>query len=111
MCGKKRYSISASETGYAVNADGSRVVDGELCDQVDIGFGTGEVTGEFVKDNVCLGSSESGQLCTNMYVVMAVKMSTQPFRSFGFDGILGLGLASLALSPDFSFFSFALWKQ
>jgi len=32
-------------------------------------------------------------------------MSTQPFASFGFDGILGLGLESLALDPDFSFFN------
>lgn len=110
--GKKRYSVADSESGYAVNADGSKVVDGELCDQVDIGFGTGEVTGEFVKDSVCLGSNTSGsQLCTDMYVVMAVKMSTQPFRSFGFDGILGLGLASLALSPDFSFFHLLAGNQ
>jgi len=101
--GKKRYKVAESHTGYAVNADGSRVEDGELCDQVDIGFGTGEVTGEFVKDSVCLGN-ESEKLCTEMFVVMAVKMSAQPFRSFGFDGILGLGLASLALSENFSFF-------
>jgi hypothetical protein len=36
---------------------------------------------------------------------MAVEMSTTPFKNFGFDGILGLGLGSLALSPDFSFFN------
>jgi len=103
--GKERYSVSQSETGTAINADGSEVIEGELCDQVDIGFGTGEVTGEFVKDTVCLGEGRtSGPGCTEMYIVMAVKMSTQPFKSFGFDGILGLGLASLALSPDFSFF-------
>merc|ERR1740124_1515787 len=36
--------------------------------------------------------------------VTAVEMSTQPFKSFLFDGIIGLGLASLALSEEFSFF-------
>jgi len=103
--GKKRYSVAESSSGVPVNADGTEVQDGELCDQVDIGFGTGEVTGEFVKDRVCLGTNSTGpEECTTMYVVMAVKMSTQPFRSFGFDGILGLGLASLALSTEFSFF-------
>lgn len=102
--GKKRYSVAESSSGVPVNADGTEVQDGELCDQVDIGFGTGEVTGEFVRDQVCLGTNSTRLECTTMYVVMAVKMSTQPFRSFGFDGILGLGLASLALSTDFSFF-------
>lgn len=102
--GKRRYSVAESSSGVPVNADGTEVQDGELCDQVDIGFGTGEVTGEFVKDEVCLGTNSTGLECTSMYVVMAVKMSTQPFRSFGFDGILGLGLASLALSTEFSFF-------
>jgi saccharopepsin len=104
--GKKRYNVKDSSSGVPVNADGTVVQEGELCDQVDIGFGTGEVTGEFVKDVVCIGSNDTAEApeCTPMYVVMAVKMSTQPFRSFGFDGILGLGLASLALSTDFSFF-------
>merc|ERR1719502_89215 len=31
-------------------------------------------------------------------------MTSHPFRSFSFDGIFGLALDSLALSPDFSFF-------
>jgi hypothetical protein len=35
---------------------------------------------------------------------MAVEMSTMPFKNFGFDGILGMGLKSLALSKEFSFF-------
>jgi len=102
--GKTRYSMEDSQTGYAVNVDGSKVPEGEWCDQVDIGFGTGEVKGEFVKERVCLGSNASdGNLCTEMLVVTAVAMSNHPFASFGFDGILGLGLKSLALAPDFNF--------
>jgi len=49
-------------------------------------------------------STPGGLGCIEMNVVMAVEMSTQPFKSFMFDGILGLGLTSLALSEDFSFF-------
>mmetsp|Transcript_58163 Transcript_58163/g.180158 ORF Transcript_58163/g.180158 Transcript_58163/m.180158 type:complete len:490 (+) Transcript_58163:146-1615(+) len=109
----KRYNMTASETALPINVDGSVVAPDELCDQVTIGFGTGEVTGEFVKEEVCLGGSQprssSDALplpasCVDMHVVTAVDMSTQPFKSFGFDGILGLGLDSLALSHNFSFF-------
>jgi len=103
----QRFNMTASDTAVPINADGTPVPDGELCDQVDIGFGTGQITGEFVRDKVCLGvddSSEGGYTCLEMNVVMAVKMSTQPFKSFNFDGIMGLGLSSLALSDDFSFF-------
>jgi hypothetical protein len=101
--------MSASESAMPINADGTQVPPNELCDQVTIGFGTGEVTGEFVRDRVCLGPSNAtgGSFkhgCLEMHVVMAVEMSTQPFKSFLFDGILGLGLSSLALSDDFSFF-------
>jgi len=39
-----------------------------------------------------------------MNVVTAIDMSAQPFESFKFDGIVGLGLGSLALSDEFSFF-------
>jgi histone H2B len=106
--------MDASETAKSINADGSLVPDGELCDHVDIGFGTGTITGEFIRDDVCFGypsnhdfeaeQVQSNQTCFEMNVVMAVKMSTQPFKSFNFDGIVGLGLHSLALSDDFSFF-------
>jgi hypothetical protein len=38
-------------------------------------------------------------------IVTAVEMSSIPFKNFGFDGILGLGLQNLALSSDFSLFN------
>jgi len=43
-----------------------------------------------------------GALCVDMHVVLAVEMSTQPFKSFLFDGILGLSLDGLALNSKFS---------
>lgn len=110
----RRYNMSTSETATPINADGSVVEPGELCDQVTIGFGTGEVTGELVRERVCLGSEtwpdEDAQAsgsppapCTEMHIVTAVEMSTQPFKSFAFDGILGLALSGLALSESFSY--------
>jgi len=83
-----------------------------MCDKVNIGFGTGKIKGEFVRDTVCLGSHNEHQVadqaaepyCVTMNAVMAIEMSTMPFKNFGFDGILGMGLSSLALSKEFSFF-------
>jgi len=106
----RRYNVSASPSGSAVNLDGSTVPEGNLSDQVTIGFGTGKVVGEFFHDSVCLGAAAPGGglqeegPCARVHGVMAVDMSRQPFESFGFDGILGLGLAPLAVSPSFSFF-------
>lgn len=115
-----RYNISKSPKALPVNSDGQKVPDDELCDQATIGYGTGSVTGEFVKESVCLGPAKPAAdtrslksaaiatkepVCTTMNMVVAVEMSAQPFESFKFDGIFGLGLDSLALSSDFSFFS------
>ena len=33
-----------------------------------------------------------------MSIIVAVEMSTQPFKTFQFDGILGLGLAGLTMN-------------
>lgn len=96
-----RFNMSSSISATAINLDGSSVQPGELCDQVTIGFGTGKVTGEFVHDTVCVSGTTS--LCAEANTVMAVEMSAQPFKSFKFDGVVGLGLPRLALSNDFSF--------
>jgi saccharopepsin len=107
----RQYDVSESPSATPINVDGTTVPEGELCDQVKIGFGTGSVVGEFVRDTVCLGSAAAGgaqwrdTICQEIQIVTAVEMSTTPFKNFGFDGILGLGLKSLALSPDFSFFN------
>merc|ERR1719491_1347458 len=111
----KQYNQSASSTAVPINADGSTVPPGKMCDQVNIGFGTGKVKGEMVRDVVCLGEpqqegstvtdpSMTDPHCVTIQGVMATEMSTMPFKTFGFDGILGMGLATLALSNEFSFF-------
>eukprot|EP00419_Tripos_fusus_P071911 CAMPEP_0172893048 /NCGR_PEP_ID=MMETSP1075-20121228/147607_1 /TAXON_ID=2916 /ORGANISM="Ceratium fusus, Strain PA161109" /LENGTH=460 /DNA_ID=CAMNT_0013747841 /DNA_START=149 /DNA_END=1531 /DNA_ORIENTATION=- len=108
----RRYNMKASDTALGINLDGSGILPDELCDQVNIGFGTGHIVGEFVRERVCLGKAQSALAvggstvmpCIDMHVVMAVEMSRHPFKSFEFDGIVGLGLGSLALSANFSLF-------
>lgn len=102
----RRYDLNASTTGTAINADGSEVGASEFADQLTIGFGTGEVLGEFAHEKVCLRGSEAAEKahCVDLRIVTAVEMSEQPFSAFSFDGILGLSLSGLALSPEFSFF-------
>lgn len=112
----QRYNMAASTSAVLVNLDGSPVAPGDYADQATIGFGTGEITGEFIKDRVCLGradtniseaeanNGQSNAPCLDVALIVAIEMSAQPFKSFAFDGILGLGLSSLSLSPSFSFF-------
>jgi len=99
----QRYDISQSETAVAINANGFAVADSDLTDQIAIGYGSGEVTGEFVREEVCVGEEEHSS-CVVANVVMAIEMSPQPFKSFNFDGIVGLGLKTLALAESFSYF-------
>eukprot|EP00429_Kryptoperidinium_foliaceum_P051796 CAMPEP_0176104610 /NCGR_PEP_ID=MMETSP0120_2-20121206/52493_1 /TAXON_ID=160619 /ORGANISM="Kryptoperidinium foliaceum, Strain CCMP 1326" /LENGTH=176 /DNA_ID=CAMNT_0017438719 /DNA_START=88 /DNA_END=615 /DNA_ORIENTATION=- len=54
--GRQRFGMSDSSTAIAINADGSPVPDDQEGDGATIGFGTGEIKGEFVKDVVCFGS-------------------------------------------------------
>mmetsp|Transcript_26757 Transcript_26757/g.58178 ORF Transcript_26757/g.58178 Transcript_26757/m.58178 type:complete len:603 (-) Transcript_26757:366-2174(-) len=97
----RRYNMTASSRSVPLNADGTLVPEGDLCDQVTIGYGTGEVMGELARDKVCLGADDSS--CIETGIIMAVEMTEKPFKSFQFDGIFGLSLDALAVSPIFSF--------
>jgi len=108
----RRYNIAKSSSALAINMNGTAVVTGKPRDQVTIGFGTGMVVGRFIRETVCLGSgvqaadakkAETGP-CVEMNAVTAIDMTPQPFASFKFDGIVGLGLGALSLSNSFSFF-------
>merc|ERR1719191_742858 len=116
-----RYSRRASLFGRDIDFDGSTVLPGHPRDQIAISFGTGEVSGVFVEDHVCLqlkgdsinqqpsglalmgNAPELGEGCLKMRIIAATEMSEQPFKSFHFDGVLGLGLDGLSQTPDFNF--------
>lgn len=107
----RRYNRGLSPSAVDIDHDGT-VVDRAAVerDQVAIAFGTGEVTGEFVYETVCLNKKlesdgfAGGDDCVTVRVVLASEMTEDPFHVFEFDGVLGLGLESLALDPEFSFF-------
>eukprot|EP00930_Biecheleria_cincta_P048759 TRINITY_DN3401_c0_g2_i2.p1 TRINITY_DN3401_c0_g2~~TRINITY_DN3401_c0_g2_i2.p1 ORF type:complete len:607 (-),score=121.87 TRINITY_DN3401_c0_g2_i2:170-1990(-) len=104
----RSFNETTSESCYPIEHDGTPLPRGEASSHsVSITFGTGKVSGTFVRDQACLGGSlqsDGKDGCTFMNVVVAKEMSDQPFSLFHFDGILGLGLEALALGPGYSFF-------
>jgi len=104
----RNFNETTSESCYPIEHDGTPLPRGESSSHsVSITFGTGKVSGTFVRDRACLGGSlqsDDKDGCSMMNVVVAKEMSDQPFSLFHFDGILGLGLEALALGPGYSFF-------
>jgi len=115
-----RYKRSKSTSAKDIDYDGSEVQPGAPRDQITVNFGTGEVTGVFIEEMVCVEdgsvadelmlpiiSKETGQVlppgCSRMRFIAAVEMSEDPFKDFQFDGVLGLGLSGLSQSPQFNF--------
>jgi len=99
--------------------DGRLTPAGSTPEQVVIQFGQGQVRGQMVRERVCAGrriDSQSGEnatgslyaaedsACVEMNTVIANELSASPFAAFPFDGIVGLGLPPLSLTPEFSFF-------
>lgn len=99
-CHKRRRYVHTAST-VEVNADGNPLSSNAERQQVRLSFGVGDITGDFVRERVCIGSQPSH--CIDLGVVVAQQMSEHPFESFSFDGIFGLGLDSLALNPLFGF--------
>jgi len=100
----RRYNRFSSPSSVDIDHEGKPIPpDSKKRDQLSISFGTGEVVGQFVQDTVCLGPPSNSN-CTTLRIVLANKMTEEPFGLFSFDGVLGLGLGSLALRQEFSFF-------
>merc|ERR1719329_483387 len=120
------YSRKRSSTARDVNIDGSTAHPGESRDQMTVSFGTGEVSGVFIEDVVCMDDVSAPPLanvsgasaalvaaagarqelprgCVTMSLVAATEMSAEPFLDFDFDGILGLGLTGLSQGTNFNF--------
>merc|ERR550537_293562 len=68
-------------------------------DVVTITFGTGEMSGVFIKDNICVGN-----ICTHGNFVAATEESDEPFSLVPFDGIFGLSLPQMSEGKDFNIF-------
>lgn len=111
----RRYDHHKSGSALLMDRSG-KILDKEPSerDHVEILYGTGEVTGQFLSEQVCLGinTQEDWNLelpftapknCVGVRTVVATEMSSEPFALFSFDGVLGLGLEPLAVDPGFSF--------
>lgn len=100
--GHKRFdpalSATAMQVAYADQPDTPVAADGSR-DVVTITFGTGEMSGVYIRDNICLGS---GDICCKADFVAATEESDEPFSLVPFDGILGLSLPQMAEGPHFS---------
>eukprot|EP00746_Dinoflagellata_sp_MGD_P125886 gnl/MRDRNA2_/MRDRNA2_60771_c0_seq1.p1 gnl/MRDRNA2_/MRDRNA2_60771_c0~~gnl/MRDRNA2_/MRDRNA2_60771_c0_seq1.p1 ORF type:complete len:416 (+),score=73.21 gnl/MRDRNA2_/MRDRNA2_60771_c0_seq1:228-1475(+) len=89
-------SKNALQIAFAEHPD-TPVTKGGDRDVVTITFGTGEMSGVFIKDRVCIGS-----ICTTGNFVAATEESDEPFSLVPFDGIFGLALPQMAEAPGFS---------
>merc|ERR1719159_278001 len=91
-------SLSASALEIAFADEPDKAVDkGGDRDVVTITFGTGEMSGVFIKDNVCVGN-----ICTHAHFVAATEESDEPFSLVPFDGIFGLSLPQMSEGPHFN---------
>jgi len=117
----RRYRRKSSRSALDINQNSEAVREGAERDLMNIAFGTGEVSGIFVRDWVCLGSPrrqehvdidltdaenddalDSLGPCVQMNLISAVDMTDRPFATASFDGVLGLGLSGLAATSQFS---------
>lgn len=88
-------SATAVEVAFAES--NKAVVDGGERDVVTITFGTGQMSGVFVRDNVCVGD-----ICTKATFITATEESNEPFSLVPFDGIFGLSLPQMSEGPSFN---------
>jgi len=106
----RRYDPALSKSVTAINHEGTSLVDPKQArDKVRLEFGNGGVEGDFVYEVTCLTEHIDAfnplpDDCIMVRVITATEMSPEPFELFAFDGVVGLGLESLALHPQFSFF-------
>lgn len=110
---RRRYHRNISTSVVDIDERGEKI-ERNLVDpiEVELVYNTGKVSGEFVGEVACLSDdSETWQHnmealhgCARLGIVLANSLTTEPFDHFSFDGVVGLGLSSLALHRDFSFF-------
>mmetsp|Transcript_51425 Transcript_51425/g.95136 ORF Transcript_51425/g.95136 Transcript_51425/m.95136 type:complete len:412 (-) Transcript_51425:151-1386(-) len=94
----KSFNMSASSSVSTIFCDGKPRAANEESDQITITFGTGSISGQCMRDNICVGS----QACAQGSFIMSEEESFNPFANFQFDGVLGLALPSMSQTEDFS---------
>eukprot|EP00401_Gymnodinium_catenatum_P039998 CAMPEP_0117548332 /NCGR_PEP_ID=MMETSP0784-20121206/47596_1 /TAXON_ID=39447 /ORGANISM="" /LENGTH=429 /DNA_ID=CAMNT_0005345287 /DNA_START=80 /DNA_END=1369 /DNA_ORIENTATION=+ len=94
-----QFKEEASTTVEQVSCDGSiaGALSTDTDDEVSITFGTGEVWGRCLKDQICIGN-----VCSRGSFVATTYESQNPFWFFAFDGVLGLALEQMSQGGDFN---------
>jgi len=94
-----RFLQSSSPSVKEVSCDGTPPSDYGTAprDEVTITFGTGEIWGRCLQDVICVGN-----VCDRGSFIAATYESRDPFKSFAFDGVLGLALMSMSQGTDFN---------
>ncbi|CAE8639951.1 unnamed protein product [Polarella glacialis] len=108
-----RFSSSASHSAIQVALeDGTVLAPGDERDTTTITYGTGKLTGEYIRDRMCLRSDQAndrivrpGDMCIQVDFLGVTQESRFPFSELPFDGIFGLGLGGLSAGPSFNFVS------
>lgn len=74
-------------------------------DTTTITYGTGKLTGEYIRDNLCMDSpgTDRSHVCSTVDFLGVTQESRFPFIELPFDGIFGLGLSGLSAGPKFNF--------
>lgn len=94
-----QYQMQHSETAVRTRCDGAQQTGNKPPDdEVTVVFGTGEIWGRCVQDQICLGGK-----CNQGTFIAATYESRSPFKAFVFDGVLGLALQQMSQGPEFSF--------
>lgn len=93
----RQFRISDSSTAEEVNCDDTPNDGSAELQDVTITFGTGEIWGRCVQDQVCVG-----QVCAHGSFIATTYESRNPFKMFSFDGVLGLALPSMSQGGDFN---------
>jgi len=107
--GHNKYNRLESTSVMDITHDNLELDEGNQV-EVLLEYGTGEIQGPPVSEIVCIGEEFDGDVehmsanCVRMRLIEAATMSNQPFKYFDFDGVLGLGLDSLAIHPEYHFF-------
>jgi len=97
----QRYDPDKSKTSMQIgwlDAPTTPLKEGEDRDVKTISFATGEVFGEFARDNVCLGNQ-----CGIANLISLTEESDYPFRDADWDGVIGLGFDTSS-RPEFDIF-------
>jgi len=111
----RSFSPWASSTAMDVNVNGTEVQagvrlargkvmrDGVTVSYTQSDLGEGDAEAVLVRDTLCMEGQPGRRACVDLAVLAAVKEDDVPFQAMPNDGIVGLGLSSLAVSPLASF--------